>query len=94
LYHLGLVQCLEENFKGAELRGDQIWYSAKHVDAELVGEMVRAAGLDKKGYRLAEAEEMELQIRWRRNGDWRAGSIPDGDGIVQSGVGTIGDRQR
>ena len=89
-----MVQCLEENFKGAEFRGDQKWYRAKDVDAELVGEMVRAAGLDKKGYRLAEAEEMELQIRWRRNGDWRAGSIPDCVGVVQPGVGTIGDRQR
>lgn len=56
--------------------------------------MLRAAGLDKKGYMLAEAEEMELQIRWRRDGDWRAGSIPDGEDIVQPGVGTIGDRQR
>jgi hypothetical protein len=89
-----LVQCLEENFKGAEFRGDQIWYRAKHADSELVGEMLRAAGLDKKGYRLAEGEEMELQIRWRRDGDWRAGSIPDGEDIVQPGVGTIGDRQR
>lgn len=87
-------KCLEENFKGAEFRGDQIWYTAKDVDAELVGEMVGPAGLDKKGYRLAAAEEMELQIRWRRNGDWRAGSIPDGEDIVQPGVGTIGNRQR
>lgn len=52
------------------------------MDAELVGEMVGAAGLDKKGYSLAEVEEMKLQICWRRNGDWRAGSIPDGEGIV------------
>lgn len=89
-----MVQCLEENFKGAEFRGDQVWYSAKHVDAELVGEMVRAAGLDKKGYTLAEAEEMKLQIRWRRNGDWRAGSIPDREGIVLLGVETSGDGQR
>jgi hypothetical protein len=88
-----LVQCLEENFKGAEFRGDQVWYSAKHVDAELVGEMVRTAGLDKRGYTLAEAEaeEMKLQVRWRRNGDWRPGSIPDREGI---GVETSGDGQR
>jgi hypothetical protein len=93
-YQLGLVQFLEDNFKGTEFRGDQIWCRAKHVDAELVREMVRAAKLDEKGYTLAEAAEMELQIRWRRNGDWRAGSIPDGEGIVQPGVGAIGDRQR
>ncbi len=71
-----------------------MWYRAKHADAELVGEMVRAAGLDRKGYRLAEAEEMKLQICWQRNGDWRAGSIPDGEDIVQPGIGTIGDREK
>ena len=64
------------------------------MDAELVGEMVRAAGLDKRGYMLVEAEEVKLQIRWRWNGDRRADSMPDGDSIVQPGVGTIGDQRR
>jgi hypothetical protein len=62
------------------------------MDVAVVGEIARAAGLAERGYMLAAREEMQLQIRWRWNGDWRAGSVPDGERIVQANVGTIGHR--
>jgi hypothetical protein len=88
-----LVQYLENDFKGAEFRGDQTWWKARDMDSEVVGEMIRAAGLDGRGYVLAAKEEVELQIRWRRDRNWRAGSVPEGpNGFVKHGVGTIGGR--
>ena len=88
-----LVQYLEIDFKGAEFRGDQTWWKARDMDSEVVGEMIRAAEFDGRGYVLAAKEEVKLQIRWRRDRDWRAGSVPEvPKGFVQQGVGTIGGR--
>jgi hypothetical protein len=87
-----LVQYLENDFKEAEFRGDQTWWKARDMDSEVIGEMIRAAELD-GGYVLAAKEEVKLQIRWRRDRDWRAGSVPEGpNGFVKHGVGTIGGR--
>ncbi|KAH8786106.1 hypothetical protein BGZ57DRAFT_950826 [Hyaloscypha finlandica] len=87
-----LVQYLEIDFKGAEFRGDQTWWKARDMDSEVVGEMIKAAELDGR-YVLAAKEEVKLQIRWRRDRDWRAGSVPEGPkGFVQQDVGTIGGR--
>jgi hypothetical protein len=88
-----LVQYLEDDFKGAEFRGDQTWWKARDMESAVVGEMIRAAELDGRGFVLAAKEEVKLQILWRTKGDWRAGSVPEGpETIVQQGLGTIGGR--
>ncbi|KAE9378122.1 hypothetical protein N431DRAFT_461665 [Stipitochalara longipes BDJ] len=86
-----LVQYLEGAFMGAEIQGDQAWWRARDMDSGVIGELLRAAGLDGRGYVVASKEEMKVQVRWRREGNWRAGSVPEGL-IVQTNVGTIGDR--
>jgi hypothetical protein len=73
-----LVGYLEEDFKGAEHGEFGTWKKAREMDESVVGEMLRVAGLDSQGYVLAAQEEMNLQIRWRKEGDWRAGSVPEG----------------
>jgi hypothetical protein len=89
-----LVQHLENDFRGAEFRADQSWWKARDMDAEVVGEMLRAAELDGRGHVVAAKGETKLQIRWRRVGDWRAGSVPEGpETIVQRDAGIIGDRR-
>jgi hypothetical protein len=88
-----LVQYFEEDFMGAEFRGDQAWWKARDMDAGVIGEMLRAADLYGKGHVVASREEMQKQILWRRTEDWRAGSVPDGPELnVRGDVGTIGDR--
>jgi len=86
-----LAQYLKEDFLGAEFRGDHAWWRARNMDAWFVSEMLRAGGLDGK-HVVASEEEMKLQILWRRTGDWRAGSVPDGWNVQES-WGTIGDQR-
>ena len=42
--------------------------------------MLRVTGLGKGEYEVVGRSEMEAQIKWRRQGDWRAGSVPVGWG--------------
>ncbi|KAG9239640.1 hypothetical protein BJ875DRAFT_436398 [Amylocarpus encephaloides] len=52
------------------------WEMAREWDDGVVGEILQATKLAGEGYRVVEREEMEMQIKWRREGDWRAGSEP------------------
>jgi hypothetical protein len=67
---------LPEIFEGEERVEGKIWKRAKGWDEGSVEEMLRISELDEEGYRVVGREEMELQIEWRRRGDWRAGSVP------------------
>jgi hypothetical protein len=87
------VRYLEEEFSSAEFRRDQTWRKAMDMDSTVIGEMLKASRLEKRGYILAPKDETKLQIRWRMNGDWRAGSVPEGpEMIVQGDYGAIGGR--
>jgi len=73
-----LTGWLEESFNYREERELGTWAKAKDWDEEAVREIMRIEGLNEKGYVVAGMEEMNYQIRWRREEDWRAGSEPLG----------------
>jgi hypothetical protein len=81
-----LAEYLEDDFKAAEFWESRTWLKAREMDEAVVSEMLRVAGLDEMGYVLATEEEMKLQIRWRRDGDWKAGSVPEGRPTMARGV--------
>jgi len=39
--------------------------------------MLKMASLYSKGFKVASRQETEIQIKWRREDNWRAGSQPD-----------------
>jgi hypothetical protein len=81
-----LVGYLEDGFKAAEFWESQTWLKAREIDEMVVKEMLRVTGLDERGYVLAAEEETRLQIRWRKEGDWKAGSVPERTPTMMRGV--------
>jgi hypothetical protein len=81
-----LVEHLEEDFTVAEIRDFGTWRKAREMEESVVGEMLRVSGLDFMGYVLTTEKEMQLQIRWRKEGDWRAGSVPEEPGTAMMNV--------
>ena len=71
-----LVAYLESSYEYAEENGNEVWAEARDWKTERVDATLRVVGLAGKGYSVLEGEELELQIKWRREGDWRAGSTP------------------
>jgi hypothetical protein len=67
---------LEERFEVAERWENESWVRAWGLECAAVDEIVRLMGLDGEGYGVWGEGEMEVQRRWRRSGDWRAGSRP------------------
>jgi hypothetical protein len=67
---------LPEIFERAENGETEVWKMAREWDGGVVNEMLRISGLDVEGYKLASKGEMDIQIRWRKAGDWRSGSVP------------------
>jgi hypothetical protein len=88
-----LVGYLKEDFNAAEFWESQTWLKARETDEAVVREMLRIAGFGEMGYVLADEEEMELQIRWRRDGDWKAGSVPEGRTMVGSVQKSMGGKR-
>lgn len=83
-----LTQNLEEKFDYAERWGSKTRKTAKEMDSGVVREVLRVTDLFRKGGKgmdegegyevVDDDDEVELQIKWRRAGDWRAGSLPLG----------------
>jgi hypothetical protein len=87
-----LVEHLEEDFTVAELRDFGTWRKAREMEESVVWGDAEGSGLDFIGYVLTTEEEMQLQIRWRKEGDWRAGSVPEGPGMTMMNVQeSVGD---
>lgn len=53
-----------------------------------MGEILRVTGLAGRGYEVSSEEEVRVQVKWRRVGDWRAGSVPD------CRIGRLRDREK
>jgi hypothetical protein len=73
-----LVELLEETYSDAEKREIEQWVLARERRREDVEAILRVAGLERKGFVVMTREEVNVQIKWRRDGDWRAGSTPLG----------------
>ncbi|KAK0108316.1 hypothetical protein ONS95_003132 [Cadophora gregata] len=99
-----LEKYLQDIYEKGEEWGSEAWRLAREWDEDAVRDIVRNAGLgvdasiigrDRGGeedddFVVMGEEELELQIRWRKEDDWRAGSTPLGrparlDSVEQSG---------
>lgn len=70
-----LANQLEDMFNHGETWKSTEWKMACQWDSNLVGEMLKILGLSHE-YGVVSNEEMVVQIKWRKEGDWRAGSEP------------------
>ena len=66
----------EKDFKIAEEEKDWVWQTARVMNEQMIQAHLESIWFRGKGYTLAGKAEMELQMKWRREGDWRAGSEP------------------
>ena len=71
-----LSEHIESRFDWAEQECSISWETARKWNSQEVQEIIRLLKLD--GYEVTDDREMTLQISWRRDEDWRAGSIPLG----------------
>ncbi|KAI9048603.1 hypothetical protein LZ554_007435 [Drepanopeziza brunnea f. sp. 'monogermtubi'] len=73
-----LEMYLEQVYDGSENLQSEGWKSARSWDEAVVKELLMLSGLDKNGneYQVMGEEELALQIKWKSEGDWRAGSTP------------------
>jgi hypothetical protein len=81
---------LPEIFAEEEKKKSRAWRRAKKWDGELVRVLLKISELDEVGYEVVGREEMEVQIEWRKTGDWKAGSVPwegFGGGLKESVFG-------
>ncbi|KAG4425210.1 hypothetical protein IFR04_001577 [Cadophora malorum] len=72
---------LQDIYEKGEEWEIEAWRLAREWSEDAVRDMVRRAGLavgGKDEFVVMDEEELGLQIRWRREGDWRAGSTPLG----------------
>jgi hypothetical protein len=68
---------LKERFELAERWPNSSYLTAMGVEESFVEDVVRLLGLGLDGgFGVVGEREMEVQRRWRANGDWRAGSTP------------------
>ncbi|PVH85317.1 hypothetical protein DL98DRAFT_511781 [Cadophora sp. DSE1049] len=81
-----LEMYLQDIYEKGEEWESEAWKLAREWNEDAVRDMVRSAGLGVRdevagwedGFVVMGEEELELQIRWRKKGDWRAGSTPLG----------------
>jgi hypothetical protein len=73
-----LTDYLQNVFENAELLESKPWMVALAWSRELVGAILSVTKSNLKGHSVIEDDEMGLQIRWRKENDWRAGSTPLG----------------
>ena len=71
-----LAEYLQQSFEYAECCSTDHWSATQYWSAETVGEVLHLTELDRGGYGVMEDAEARLQIRWRREGNWKAGSTP------------------
>lgn len=65
---------LSQSFETAEENRSELWNLARGWDKDIVRTILGIVGLSSKGYGMVDEHEMNLQINWRKEGDWRAGS--------------------
>lgn len=75
---LWLAEYLQQSFEGAEHWSNELWNAAQDLGMDMVGEVLRVTKLHKKGYMVMDDVEVRLQIKWRKEGNWKAGSTPLG----------------
>ncbi|KAK6584125.1 hypothetical protein PZA11_003855 [Diplocarpon coronariae] len=73
-----LEKYLEEIYDGSEKWESEAWKSARSCDETVVRDVLKVTGLDvqESEFAVMEEDELLLQIKWRKEGDWRAGSTP------------------
>lgn len=65
---------LKENYEVAEKTASEIWTTVRDIPRKMVEGLLKATGLKAE---VMQMEEMLLQVKWKREGDWRYGSTPD-----------------
>ncbi|KAJ5041096.1 uncharacterized protein L3040_005650 [Drepanopeziza brunnea f. sp. 'multigermtubi'] len=73
-----LEMYLEQVYDGSENLQSEGWKSARSWDEAVVKELLILSGLNLNGneYQVMGEKELALQIKWKSEGDWRAGSTP------------------
>jgi hypothetical protein len=79
-----LIEYLRQSFEYAEHWSSELWTMTQGWSMDMVGNVLRITELDRKGYSVMEDNEVRLQIKWRMERDWRAGSTPLGKSEVRS----------
>lgn len=76
------IEFLPRLFETCEKEEVDAWKLAKEWEDATVCEILKHTGLGELGYEVADEGEMNLQILWRKTGDWRASSIPEPRGMT------------
>lgn len=71
-----LAEYLQLSFEHAEQFNTGLWAETQDWAMDMVREVLRITKLGQKGYIVMEDAEVGLQIKWRREGNWKAGSTP------------------
>jgi hypothetical protein len=71
-----LAEYLQQSFEYAEYWSTELWAETQDWCMGMVREVLRITELDQKGHIVMGDAEVGLQIKWRREGNWRAGSTP------------------
>ncbi|KAH6674199.1 hypothetical protein B0J14DRAFT_653509 [Halenospora varia] len=69
-----LTKFLQLRFEQAESSSSELWTLAKECEKEIVEDMLTVTEFRDTGCELLTMDEMLLQVKWRKAGDWRAGS--------------------
>jgi hypothetical protein len=72
-----LTGYLQESYDFAEQWDSDPWTTARDKDRSMVEEILRVTGLKEMGYKVMDREEMQLQMKWKKEGDWRYLSTPE-----------------
>ena len=71
-----MARWLQEVYESDEREERYAWVLAKERRSEDVCNILSVTGLAVLGYEVVDEREIQLQLRWRRERDWRAGSVP------------------
>lgn len=71
-----LAEYLQQAFEYAEHWRTELWATTQDWNMDKVREALRLTELNRKGVSVMEDAEVRLQIQWRKEGNWKAGSIP------------------
>jgi len=72
-----LTEYLQQRYELAEEWGSELWITARDKDRSMAEEILRVTGLNEMGYEVIDEEEMQLQMKWKKEDDWRYGSTPE-----------------
>jgi hypothetical protein len=72
------TEYLQQSFEYAEHWSTELWIATQGWSTDVVGEVLRITELNRLGYGVMDDAEVRLQIKWRKEGSWKAGSTPLG----------------